>query len=90
MIDNGRHDDPLSYKRSGDECADHPKFCDDGLSFSIWEKFKYDPEVMDDKNFKDDPSNFPKKYIVSSGAEFDFKTAKSCPGFAIYRQVNYK
>ena len=38
--------------------------------------------------FKDDPSNFPKKYIVSSGAEFDFKTAKSCPGFAIYRQVN--
>ena len=89
MIDNGQHaGQPLAYKRKGDQCALHPKFCDDGLSFAIWEKFKYDPEVMDDNNFKTDPSNFPKKYIVSSGAEFDFKTAKSCPGFAIYRQVN--
>ena len=90
MVDNGVHDDPRAYIRTEDNekdaCAQNPKNCDEGLSFSIWEKFNYDPEVM--IKFKENPDNFPKKYIVSSGAEFDVVTAKSCPGFAIYRQVN--
>ena len=87
MIDNGVHDDVTAYVRGQgqDMCAKNPGNCEDGLSFSIWEKFNYDPNVM--INFQDSPDNFPKKYIVSSGAEFDYTTAKACPGFAIFRQV---
>ena len=90
MIDNGVHDETNQYVRteaSGvkDSCAENPGNCEDGLSFAIWEKFNYDPEVM--IQFKEKPDNFPPKYIVSSGAEFDIVTAKSCPGFAIFRQV---
>ena len=91
MIDNGVHDEAKDYVRteaSGgkDACAMNPGNCEDGLSFSIWEKFEYNPIVM--INFKADPSTLPRKYLVSSGAEFDVTTAKACPGFAIYRQVH--
>ena len=89
MVDNGQHGgDPEAYvrgQRKDDPCAMNPGDCDEGLSFSIWEKYDYDPEVM--IKFKENPENFPKKYIVSSGAEFDTVAAKACPGFAIFRQV---
>ena len=90
MVDNGVHNDANQYVRTEengekDTCAKNPANCKDGLSFSIWEKFTYDPDVM--IRFKENPNNFPPKYIVSSGAYFDIETEKSCPGFAIFRQV---
>ena len=88
MIDNGIHNDDDSYVRKGDKCALNPAFCEDGLSFSIWEKFSYDPKVMEE--FQEHAENFPRKYIVTSGADFDEETAKSCPGFAIFRQVQIR
>ena len=87
MIDDGKEkEDPKSYvgEKGKDTCAKNPKECGDGLSFSIWEKFNYDSKVMT----KFDDMDFPKKYIVSSGGEFDVVSATSCPGFAIYRQVH--
>jgi hypothetical protein len=84
MIDDGKaKEDPKSYVRKQDTCGKNPAYCDDGLSFSIWEKFNYDSKVMTMFGAME----FPKKYIVSSGAEFDVVRATSCPGFAIYRQV---
>ena len=90
MVDNGRHLEDDRYIRRDangipDPCAQNPEFCEEGLSFSIWEKYNYDSRVM--SQFKADPGNFPRKYIVSSGADFDETTAKACPGFAIFRQV---
>ena len=86
MIDDGKDkEDPKSYvgEQGKDTCAKNPVDCEDGLSFSIWEKFNYDSKVMTEfENME-----FPKKYIVSSGAEFDVVKATSCPGFALYRQV---
>ena len=90
MVDSGAHIDDDYYIRKDengipDKCAKNPEFCEDGLSFSIWEKYDYDSRVM--TQFKADAGNFPRKYIVSSGADYDETTAKACPGFAIFRQV---
>ena len=63
MIDDGKaKEDPLSYVRGQgeDTCANHPKNCEDGLSFSIWERFNYDSKVMT----KFDEMEFPASITI--------------------------
>ena len=71
-----------NWAKKDDDCSNHIKNCEDGYSFSIWEKNVYDRNTMTNYGLVD----FKKKYIVSSGVEFDLVTATACPGFAIYRQ----
>ena len=66
-----------------DDCARNPKFCKDGLTLSVWEKNTFDSSVM----VPPEDGEFPRKYLVSSGATFDRDTGFATPGFAIYRQV---
>ena len=70
------------WARKNDLCSTHPKKCVNGGSFSIWEKSNYDQSTMINHGLM----KFKRKYIVSSGAEFDPDSGTSCPGFAIYRE----
>ena len=66
-----------------DACAANPKYCKDGLTVSVWEKNTFDDSVM----LPPEDGEFPRKYLVSSGATFNRDTGFATPGFAIYRQV---
>ena len=61
-------------------CIKSPKDCQDGLTISIWEKNTFDEMVLTEVGNG-------KKYLVSSGADFDRDKGFAYPGFAIYRQV---
>lgn len=65
-----------------DECGKNPINCTDGLSFSIWEKMSYDTNVLVDRDIKIQS----RKYVVSSGADYDPLTGIAYPGFAIYHE----
>ena len=66
----------------GDDCAANPADCDNGLSFSIWERMSYDTNVLVDRDTKTQS----RKYIVSSGADYDPLTGNAYPGFALYHE----
>ena len=57
-----------SWAGEGDRCAENPVHCDEGLSFSIWEKITYDSNVLVDRH---DNQAQDRKYIVSSGGDYD-------------------
>ena len=56
-----------SWAGEDDRCAENPVHCDEGLSFSIWEKITYDSNVLVDR----DNRVQERKYIVSSGGDYD-------------------
>lgn len=70
------------FVRPGDECQVNPLHCENGLSFSIWEKITYDSNILLDTS----ENAQSKKYIISSGADYDPISGKAYPGFAIYHQ----
>ena len=57
-------------------CIADPRNCNNGLSFSIWEKVIYEEEVLNVNK------EHGKKYIFSTGA--DTENDKSFPGMALY------
>lgn len=66
------------FGKEDDECILNPNDCDDGLSFSIWEKVTYKEDVLNvDKDHE-------KQYIFSTGG--DYKDDKSYPGIALYHE----
>ncbi len=73
-----------SWVKDNDACARNPKDCPDGLTFSIWEKNTFDPIDLAYHGNK----AFKKKYLVSSGCEYNAETGYAYPGFSIYREVN--
>ncbi len=75
-----------SYMNPGDACQVNPANCTNGLSFSIWEKITYDSNIMTGWNT---PESFPRRYIVSTGAQFDTVSGTAYPGFALYHQVDH-
>jgi len=68
------------FGKKGDKCIMHPKDCKDGLSFSIWEKVIYQEDVLNVMKDHD------KKYVFSTGGDFNTKTKNLYPGVAIYHQ----
>ena len=73
------------FARADDACIKNPKFCTNGLSFSIWEKVFYARDIID-LHPEHDKDAFDKKYIFSTGADFDVDLKKTVPGFALYHQ----
>jgi len=69
------------FKRSTDKCIENPIHCTKGLSFAVWEKVEHPMDIVNDPNNMD---QFKKKYILSTGADYDEDVQKSVPGFAIY------
>jgi len=69
------------FKKSTDNCISNPSNCKNGLSFSVWEKVEHPMDIVNDPNNAD---LFNKKYIVSTGADYDRTLQKNIPGFAIY------
>ena len=57
-----------SWAKEGDRCAENPIYCDEGLSFSVWEKISYDSNVLVDRG---NTAAKDRKYIVSSGGDYD-------------------
>ena len=55
------------WAKQGDTCVVNPLNCEEGLSFSIWEKITYDSNVLVDR---ENPVQ-DRKYIVSSGGDYD-------------------
>ena len=73
-----------SYRRSTDTCIVNPVNCNDGLSFSVWEKMEHPMDIIIDPN----SASFTKKYLISTGGDYeisaDGSTGRSVPGMAIY------
>lgn len=66
------------FQRPGDDCVANPKDCDDGISFSLWEKVLYNEDVLNVYKAHD------KKYIFSTGG--DYVADKAWPGMALYHE----
>ena len=72
--ENGFEDDP---------CMLNPMNCTEGFSWSVWENMMFGADIVD-------PSGGgAKKYIMSTGDDFNPKNGKAWPGFALYHQVMY-
>ena len=69
------------FAKRGDQCIVNPKYCVNGLSFSIWEKVIYPKSLIDT-----DPNTgtFSRQYVFSTGADVDLKINVTVPGFAVY------
>lgn len=65
------------------KCVKNPRDCVDGLSFSIWEKIDFDENIMVDYKKS---GEMPRRYVMSTGAQYDREVAVAWPGFAIYHQ----
>ena len=66
-----------------DLCAANPANCPDGLTFSIWEKNPF----FDVNSLVLYGQSFSRKCLVCNGAYADVKTALTCPGFGLWREV---
>ena len=63
-----------------DACMLNPMNCTKGLSWSVWEQMQYGSDLLDPKGGN------TKKYIMSTGGDFNPKNGKAWPGFALYHQ----
>merc|ERR1719382_2409710 len=63
-----------------DACMLNPMNCTEGLSWSVWEQMQYGSDLLDPKGGN------TKKYIMSTGGDFNSKNGKAWPGFALYHQ----
>ena len=72
-----------SFVQTGDECMKNPKNCDRGLSFSIFEKVYYPRAIID---IHPDGQDWDKKYVFSTGGDYDKTLAKTVPGIALYHK----
>jgi len=62
-----------------DPCMSNPMNCTEGLSYSVWELMVWSPDVLEGGGNR-------KKYVVSTGGDFNSRTGKAWPGVAIYHQ----
>jgi len=63
-----------------DPCMLNPLNCTDGLSWSVWEQMQYGADIIDPNGGQN------KKYIMSTGGDYNPRSGKSWPGFALYHQ----
>jgi hypothetical protein len=68
------------FGKRGDTCILHPKNCKDGISFSIWEKVTYQDDVLNVLKSHD------KRYVFSTGGDFDNNRGVIHPGIGIYHE----
>jgi len=63
-----------------DPCMSNPVNCTEGLSWSVWEQMSYGSDIIDPKGGQ------AKKYIMSTGGDYNSRSGKAWPGFALYHQ----
>ena len=61
-----------------DPCMLNPMNCTDGFSWSVWEKMSFGADVVD--------GGGTKKYIMSTGGDYNGAKGQAWPGFALYHQ----
>ena len=71
------------FQAPRDKCIQNPIHCHQGLSFSVFEKVIHPRKLID--LLPDDPE-FEKRYILSTGADFDRELNVSIPGLALYHE----
>jgi len=71
------------FRLRSDNCMQNPAKCNEGLSIAIWEKVTHPRKLID---LDPDTGDFEKKYIFSTGADYDYDLKKSVPGVALYHQ----
>ena len=74
----------VGFAKESDTCQVNPGNCSEGISLSLWERIKYDPDIM--LKYADPKVKHGKRYLVSTGAEFDRTSGKAYPGLAIYHE----
>ena len=72
------------YVHDGDLCQANPKHCEEGLSFSVWEKVYYEENPLIGYEIGNEFEE--RAYVVSTGAEYFPGNGTAYPGFAIYHQ----
>lgn len=68
------------YQHPDDKCILHPRDCNRGISFSIWEKVTYGEEVLNVRKVHN------KQYIFSTGGDYDYVSERAYPGLTLYHQ----
>ena len=68
------------FRSPGDDCIKHPKNCHKGLAFSIWEKATFTSKVLNIF------ASHQKRYILSSGGDYDYDSGETWPGFSLYHE----
>ena len=63
-----------------DPCMLNPANCTEGFSWSIFENMMFGADIVS--------GGSQKKYIMSTGGDFNPKNGKAWPGFALYHQVS--
>ncbi|XP_037076257.1 uncharacterized protein LOC119097315 [Pollicipes pollicipes] len=66
------------FAKPGDTCVSDPATCEEGLSFSLWEKTIYVEDVFADRE------SLQLRYLLSTGGDI-----KGSPGIAVYLQGMY-
>ena len=65
-----------------DPCMMNPANCTEGFSWSVWEKMVFGADIVGPSGKQ------AKKYIMSTGGDFNGANGKAWPGFALYHQVS--
>lgn len=68
------------YAKPLDKCILNPTKCDNGLAYSIWEKVSYKEDILNVKKWHE------RKYVLSTGGDYNYTTGKIYPGIAIYHK----
>ena len=61
-----------------DPCMLNPANCTEGFSWSVWEKMVFGSDIVGPSGKQ------AKKYIMSTGGDFNGANGKAWPGFALY------
>ena len=69
---------PVPPEEKIDPCMLNPMNCTEGFSWSVWEKMVFGADVVSGSGTK--------KYIMSTGADFNAAKGQAWPGFALYHQ----
>ena len=62
-----------------DPCMWNPMNCTEGVSFSVWEKMSFGDDVFEG-------GKGAKRYLLSTGGDFNSVQGRAWPGFAIYHE----
>ena len=64
---------------SNDPCMMNPENCTLGITFNIWESFSFSGELFNS-------GAVSKKYLMSTGGDFNAVSGEAWPGFSIYHE----
>ena len=82
MYDEAWMKPDIANELENDPCMLNPANCTEGFSWSIFENMVFGADIVGPAGGQ------KKKYIMSTGGDFNPKNGRAWPGFALFHQVN--